>query len=155
MEGAISAAERRPAVIVDVDDALCDVSEIRHLYAEPDDFRAFTAASRHCPPRPEVLEWCHRHVHGAGYELLVVTGRSDEFRDITVEWLDEHLCLPYAGLWMRPAGDYGSNVGVKRAIHVELARSFDIRAAIDDDPLIVEMWAGLGIDSTLIPEVWT
>ena len=49
----------QPAVIVDVDDTLCDVSEIRHLYAVPDEFRAFTVASRDCPPRREVLDWCH------------------------------------------------------------------------------------------------
>ena len=85
--------------------------------------------------------------------MLVVTGRSDEFRDITVEWLDEHLLVPYAGLWMRPRSHYGSNVHVKREIHIELARSFDIRAAIDDDPQIVEMWTELGIAATLIPEV--
>jgi hypothetical protein len=42
---------------------------------------------------------------------------------------------------------------VKREIHVELARSFDIRAAIDDDPAIAEMWTELGIASTLLPAV--
>ncbi|CAN1559255.1 hypothetical protein MCEMIE22_02581 [Mycobacteriaceae bacterium] len=143
--------ERRPAVIVDVDDTLCDVSDIRHLYAEPDDFRSFTVASRHCPPRQEVLDWCHTHFHEGGYALLVVTGRSDEFRDITADWLDEHLEVPYTGLWMRPKGHYGSNGSVKREIHAELATSFDIRAAIDDDPLIVEMWTSIGIMSTLVP----
>jgi len=142
----------QPAVIVDVDDTLCDVSEIRHLYAVPDDFRAFTAASRACPPRREVLDWCHQF-HADGHAVLVVTGRSDEFRDITVEWLDEHLLVPYAGLWMRPRSHFGSNVHVKREIHIELARSFDIRAAIDDDPQIVEMWSALGIAATLVPEV--
>ena len=54
---------------------------------------------------------------------------------------------------MRPRSHYGSNVHVKRGIHIELARSFDIRAAIDDDPLIVQMWAELGIAATLVPEV--
>jgi hypothetical protein len=142
----------QPAVIVDVDDTLCDVSDIRHLYAVPDDFRSFTVASRDCLPRREVVDWCHQF-HADGHAVLVVTGRSDEFRDITVEWLDEHLLVPYAGLWMRPRGHYGSNARVKRQIHIELARSFDIRAAIDDDPLIVEMWTELGIPSTLLPAV--
>ena len=142
----------RPAVIVDVDDTLCDISEIRHLYAAPDDFRAFTVASRDCLPRPEVLDWCQQH-HEDGCALLVVTGRSDEFRDITTDWLGEHLLVPYAGLWMRPKGDYSSNESVKRKIHTHLARSFNILAAIDDDPLIVEMWAELGIVCTLVPEV--
>jgi hypothetical protein len=42
---------------------------------------------------------------------------------------------------------------LKREIHIERARSFDIRAAIDDDPQPVEMWSALGIAATLIPEV--
>jgi len=144
-------SDRQPAAIVDVDDTLCDVSTIRHLYAVPDDFRAFTRASRKCPPRKEVLDWCHRQVHVGGHALLVVTGRSDEFRDITTRWLNEHLSVPFAGLWMRPLGHYGSNATVKREIHTELSRSFDIREAIDDDPPIVEMWVALGIISTLAP----
>ena len=45
----------QPAVIVDVDDTLCDISEIRHRYAVPDEFRAFTAASRDSLPRRDVL----------------------------------------------------------------------------------------------------
>ena len=52
-----------------------------------------------------------------------------------------------------PTRHYGSNARVKREIHAELASSFDIRAAIDDDPLIAEMWVGLGISTTLVPEV--
>lgn len=143
---------RKPAVIIDMDDTLCDVSEIRHLYAVQDDFRAFTVASRGCPPRSDVLEWCHRF-HTDGHALLIVTGRSDEFRAITVEWLAAHLPVPYAGLWMRPRGHNGSNTTVKREIHVDLVRAFDIRAAIDDDPLIVQLWAELGISATLVPEV--
>lgn len=137
-----------PAVIVDVDDTLCDISEIRHLYAVPDDFHTFTAASRHCPPRPDVLDWCQAQFHEAGCALLVVTGRSEQFRDITADWLDEHLAVPYAGLWMRPHGNYESNAAVKRDIHAELSQSFDIRAAIDDDPTIVELWSALGIVTT-------
>lgn len=142
----------QPAVIIDVDDTLCDVSEIRHLYAEPDDFQTFTLASRDCPPRQDVLDWCHQHFNDGDHALLIVTGRSEEFRGITTEWLDQHLLVPYAGLWMRPAGHYGSNATVKREIHSTLTQSFDIRAAIDDDPLIVEMWTALGIDCTLVPD---
>jgi len=51
----------QPAVIVDVDDTLCDISEIRHRYAVPDEFRAFTAASGDSLPRLDVLAWCQRH----------------------------------------------------------------------------------------------
>lgn len=143
---------RQPAVIIDVDDTLCDISEIRHLYAVPDNFHSFTLTSRDCLPRQDALDWCQRF-HNKGCALLVVTGRSDEFRGITEDWLAEYLPIPYLGLFMRRKGDNRSNVSVKRAIHTALTQSFDIWAAIDDDPQIVQMWAELGIVSTLIPEV--
>ncbi len=59
----------------------------------------------------------------------------------------------HAGRWMRPRDYYGTNVRVKREIHAEFSRPFDVREAIDNDPLIVEMRASLGIISMLVPEI--
>jgi beta-phosphoglucomutase-like phosphatase (HAD superfamily) len=41
--------ERKPAVIVDMDGTLCDVSTVVHLQAEPDRFTAFHEACGQCP----------------------------------------------------------------------------------------------------------
>jgi hypothetical protein len=40
---------------------------------------------------------------------------------------------------MRGDDDYRSNVTIKREVHRTLAQAYDIRAAIDDDPEIVEL----------------
>ena len=96
-------------------------------------------------PGKEVLDCCHPHAHLGGNAPLVVTGRSDEFRD-TTGWLHEQ---PPRG----PVDAPDTTVGVKREIHAEFSRPFDVREAIDSDPLIVKMRAALGIISMLVPEI--
>lgn len=140
---------RRTAVIVDMDGTLCDVSEVVHLQAEPDGFVAFHQACAQCPPYLAVVEWCVDH-HRRGHQILIVTGRDDYSRDLTVGWLAEHLPVPHAGVYMRRDGDFRSNIDVKREIHTELAMTFDIHAAIEDDPEIAGLWLEMGIPVALV-----
>jgi hypothetical protein len=142
---------RRPAVLVDMDGTLCDVSAVIHLQAEPDDFGAFHQACAQCPPNPAVVDWCVDH-HSRGHEILIVTGRDAWTRGLTERWLSQHLSVPVGGLYMRSDGDLRSNVDVKREIHGRLAVTYDIRAAIDDDPQIVSLWQEFGIPVTMVPD---
>jgi hypothetical protein len=139
----------RPAVVVDMDGTLCDVSAVVHLQARDDGFAAFHHACAGCPPHPAVLDWCVDHYH-RGHEILIVSGRDAWARALTVEWLARHLPVPVAGVFLRAQGDYRSNVQVKRDIHRRLARTFAIRAAIDDDPEIVGLWLELGIPAAMV-----
>lgn len=136
--------ERQPAVIVDMDGTLCDISTVIHLQAEPDGFTAFHEGCAQCPPNPAVVDWCLDH-YSRGHAILVVTGRDDWTRELTTQWLSQHLPVPTAGLHMRPAGDFRSNADLKREIHTRLVVAYDIRAAIDDDPEIVELWQEIGV----------
>ena len=150
MLGAIGGAvDRQRAVIVDMDGTLCDVSAVVHLQAEPDGFTAFHHACADCPPHRSVVEWCVEH-HGRGHAILVVTGRDEWSRELTEQWLSEHLPIPIAGLHMRGDGDFRSNIVIKREIHSQLAQIFDIRAAIDDDPEIVGLWQEVGIPVAMV-----
>ena len=150
MLGAIGGAvDRQRAVIVDMDGTLCDVTAVVHLQAEPDGFTAFHHACAECPPHRAVVEWCVEH-HGRGHAILVLTGRDDWSRELTEQWLSEHLPIPIAGLHMRGDGDFRSNIVIKREIHSQLAQIFDIRAAIDDDPEIVGLWQEVGIPVAMV-----
>ena len=141
--------DRQPAVIVDMDGTLCDVSAVIHLQAEPDGFTAFHEGCAQCPPNPAVVDWCLDH-HRRGRAILIVTGRDAWTRGLTTQWLSEHLPVPAAGVYMRGDGDFRSNVDIKREIHSLLAATYDITAAIDDDPEIVELWQELGIPVAMV-----
>lgn len=140
---------RQPAVLVDMDGTLCDVSTVIHLQAEPDGFTAFHEGCARCPPHQAVVDWCVDH-HSRGLEILVVTGRDAWARGLTDQWLLEHLPVPIGGLYMRCDGDFRSNLDVKREIHDRLAVTYDIRAAIGDDPQIVVLWQEIGIPVTMV-----
>jgi hypothetical protein len=51
---------------------------------------------------------------------------------------------------MRGDGDFRSNADIKREIHSLLTATYDITAAIDDDPEIVELWQELGIPVAMV-----
>lgn len=140
---------RRPAVIVDMDGTLCDVSTVVHLQAEHDGFSAFHHGCVECPPHGDVVDWCIDH-HSRGHAILIVTGRDAWARELTTRWLTEHLPVPIDGLYMRPDGDLRSNVDVKREIHDLLVLTYDVRAAIDDDPEIVGLWQQAGIPAAIV-----
>lgn len=141
--------KRQPAVIVDMDGTLCDVSTVLHLQAESDGFNAFHQGCARCPPHRAVIDWCVDH-HGRGYEILIVTGRDAWTRQLTEQWLSEHLPVPVAGLHMRSDGDFRSNTDVKREIHSRLALTYEIRAAVDDDPEIIALWQEVGIPAAMV-----
>lgn len=140
---------RQTAVIVDMDGTLCDVSTALHLQAVPDGFAAFHEACRRCPPHRAVVDWCIDH-HSRGHQLLVVTGRDEWSRAWTTEWLSEHLPVPAGGIYMRRDEDFRSNLEIKREIHGDLALTYDIHAAIDDDPEIIGLWQEVGIPVAMV-----
>lgn len=140
-----------PAVIVDVDGTLCDVTSVRHhVLTRPKNFHAFHEGAADCPPHPHVIDWVGRY-HDAGHEILVVTGRMEQWWRSTVDWLAHHLPVTHHGPYMREDGDYRPDTVVKREIYDQLAKHYDIRAAIDDNPAIIQLWTDLGLQVETVP----
>lgn len=133
------------AVIADLDGTLVDVSSIRHLVeGEERDFYAFHAASKDCPPRPEVVD-AVRAAHAAGRAVLVVTSREFIWRDLTLDWLAQH-DVPYDQLVMRIVGDYRPDHVVKAEMLDTLeADGFAVLEAWEDSDDIVELFRSRGV----------
>jgi hypothetical protein len=142
---------RPKAVIVDVDGTLADVRGIRHHVAQkPKDFDAFHAASAGVPPNQQAIDFAQRH-HDAGHVILVVTARRQQWLGVTQAWLDRHLPVPFDGPFHRADDDYRPDVQVKRDIFRYLARHYDIRGAIDDNPGVIALWDELGVPVEVVP----
>lgn len=133
------------AVIADLDGTLVDVSSIKHLVEGEDrHFHAFHAASKDCPPRPEVVD-AVRAAHAAGRAVLVVTSREFIWRDLTLDWLQQH-DVPYDQLVMRIVGDYRPDHVVKAEMLDTLeADGFAVLEAWEDSDDIVELWRSRGV----------
>ena len=134
------------AVIADLDGTLVDVSSIlHHVTGKERDFAAFHAASRDCPPRPEVVD-AVRDAHEQGRAVLVVTSREFVWRDLTLDWLQEH-DVPYDQLVMRIVGDYRPDHVVKAEMLDQLEKDgYRVLEAWEDASDIADLWRSRDID---------
>jgi hypothetical protein len=143
----------RPAVIVDVDGTLCNVTDIRHHVTQhPKNFDAFHREAAECPPNMPVIHLCDAW-HLRGVTVVVVTARKYQWLNSTTAWLDRWMPCPYEGPFMRGDLDNRPDTEVKAQIHKILTddHGFDVIACIDDNPAIVALWESMGIPTTVVP----
>lgn len=144
------------AVIFDIDGTLanCD-HRLHHLDAEVKDWESFFAAQ--CDDAPiEAIVWlnmmmdyCATDMHWEdgpnAFQILIVTARPEQYRDVTQVWLSQH-SIACKTLYMRKDGDYRPDNVVKAEILEQiLADGYDPQLVIDDRPQVVEMWRSFGI----------
>jgi len=137
------------AVIFDVDGTLCDVSGIRHLLDGPGRFDKFHRMSINCPPHQWVVD-AAKAEDAAGRAVLIVTGRSTRYRDITAVWLALH-GVPSESMFMRAHDDFRPDDVVKAEILAKIRTRWTPVAAWDDRPSIVRLWEREGIPVTVVP----
>lgn len=113
------------------------------------DWKAFFAACVDDTPLQttiDVVTGLHQYLlylQGRG-EVWIISGRSDEVRTETIEWLSQHE-IPYNQLIMRPAGTYTPDDKLKRDWlhhHIPKERVFCV---FDDRDKVVEMWRSEGL----------
>ena len=94
-------------------------------------------------PNPPVAELLRRYC--ADYTILLVSGRSEECREQTIDWLHQHN-VPWSALYMRQAGDFRKDAVVKRELwdaHIE--PRYAVAFCLDDRDQSVEFWRSLGL----------
>lgn len=85
-----------------------------------------------------------------GYKIIISTGRSEHYRAITEVWLNKYRIFPIE-IYMRPNGDCGSSVDIKKAHYAKLNISrHNIVWVYDDNPNVINMYKLLGIPTQLI-----
>jgi len=147
------ALPKYPAAIFDCDGTLVDTSSIvHHVTRRPKNYDAFHYASLFCPGIDWVLEEVDYH-RSAGNMILVVTAREERWRELTQNWLDDH-GVPVHEMFMRPTGDFRSDVIIKSEILDRIKTRYEIHHAYDDNPSIIGLWKARGVPHTVVPG-WT
>jgi predicted kinase len=96
-------------------------------------------------PNPAVIA-AVRAMHKAGYAIVFCSGRDAVCRAETEAWLDLYVGVPYAALFMRPAGDSRKDAIVKREIFdTEIRDRWRVAGVFDDRQQVVRMWRALGL----------
>lgn len=135
----------REAVIFDLDGTLYDVSSISHFIdGDERDFDSFHAASIDCPPHTHVVD-AARAARAAGQAVVIITGRSAVWRDLTLTWLSRH-DVPYDLMLMRYTDDFKADYLVKDAfLDLVLADGYTVVEAWEDSAKVAERWRAKGI----------
>jgi FMN phosphatase YigB (HAD superfamily) len=139
------------AVIFDLDGTLCDATHRRkYVQHAPKNWYAFNAACVNDTPNKHVKILHDMIVASREFVILYSSGRSAEFYDETVQWLEENLSHDHQisihnRLFMRSEGDRRPDNIVKKEMLDKFVKHFDIEFAVDDRDIVVSMWRENGI----------
>lgn len=125
-----------------MDGTLADVSHrLHHLKGKKKDWKSFFRGMDQDPPSPVVLEWVKNLA--PEYEVIIVTGRPEQYRSNTEAWLRRH-DVRYIDLLMRRDGDHRPDHVVKKELLDRLPKE-QVAFVIDDRPTVCDMWRGCGL----------
>lgn len=112
--------------------------------------------NRVCEDKPNepVLEVIRAMIRW-GHDFGFVSGRMEQCRADTKDWLHDNLGIPYASfaLWMRRDGDMRPDEIIKREIYeTEIAPYYEVMGVFDDRAKVVAMWRSLGLTCLAVAE---
>lgn len=138
----------KKTILVDLDGTLtnCD-HRVHFLYPKvggKKDWKSFYEAMGD----DEIHLWCHElmiAMQKQGYGIVFVTGRDENYRDLTTAWLEKHN-VSYDELHMRKFGDHRDDYLVKEEIYnSEIKPRMNVLFVVDDRKSVVEKWRQLGL----------
>lgn len=88
-------------------------------------------------------------LHDSGAEIWLFSGRSDEVRDQTLTWLEDHVpfYIDPRSVMMRRSDDHTADDALKRRWYNEMLDDDKRRlvATFDDRDRVVAMWRSVGV----------
>jgi len=129
--------------LCDLDGTLCNVSHRRQYVAtKPRNWEAWNAGLVNDKPNLAVLGIITSLTYY--YPLIFVSGRSDDYRKQTEEWLEKY-DISYNTLYMRKYKDHRDDVIVKGELVDEIEKEYNILGVFDDRKKVIDMWINRGI----------
>lgn len=126
---------REKVIVVDIDGTVADSVGIR----SPHDYSRVSEDKAH----HNVIDIVR--AMSATYKIIFVSGRKDDCRNVTVQWLNRHVGVPYT-LFMREAADDRADFIIKNEIYDrDVIPFYDIIAVLDDRDQVVTHLRARGI----------
>lgn len=133
-------------ILFDVDGTLANISHRRSsLDGSKPDWKLFNSLMGEDKPNGPIVELYKTLWETQHYQLILVSGRSENQRSVTEQWLVWNE-IPFDQLLMRSEGDFRPDVEIKREFLEEIRQSKnEILLAVDDRQSVVAMWRENGI----------
>ena len=132
------------AIICDLDGTLCNIDHrLSFVRNGNKDWKSFFKNI----PYDKVNEWCRDIIYRfeTDYKIIFCSGRGDNERRMTKEWLAEH-DIEYDNLFMRNRQDYRSDTIIKEILlEFEILTRYTPYFIIDDRATVCKMWRNHGL----------
>lgn len=133
-------------IIVDIDGTVADCSHRRHhVEGDKKDWKAFFQNMEKDTPRTEVYDNAVNDAKAHDAEIVFVTARPEDHREVTEQWLRENK-MEGVGLLMRRKDDTRPDTEVKFDIYNRYLKQYNIIKVYDDRPAVIQMWREEGLE---------
>jgi len=137
--------ELRKCFVFDLDGTICDVRHRRQYVAtKPRNWDAWNAGLVNDTPNVAVQKVFQALRNDQEVELIIVSGRSDDYKEQTIKWLTDNEIF-YDEIYMRKYKDHRDDAVVKGEIADEIEKTHQILGVFDDRQRVVNMWIERGI----------
>lgn len=140
---------KEEAIIVDIDGTLAHIADGRSPY---DASRAMNDSA------DDAVVSITAMAYQNGYKVIILTGRNEEHRDVTVEWLKEH-GIEYDEIYTRLDSDVDENgkqledsIVKERLFRTHVEPRFNVKFVLDDRNRVVDMWRRIGLKCLQVQE---
>jgi len=133
-------------ILFDIDGTLANIAH-RRIYLDEDEpnWKKFNSMMGEDIPNTPVVNLYLSLWNSNEYEIELVTGRSEEFREITQQWLVWNE-IPFSKIHMRPKMDNRADHKIKKEVLDKLLKQGkQIEFVVDDRQQVVDMWRANGI----------
>jgi hypothetical protein len=141
----MSNVELKKCFVFDLDGTICDVRHRRQYVAtKPRNWDAWNAGLVNDTPNVAVQKVFQALRNDQDIELIIVSGRSDDYKEQTIKWLTDNEIF-YDEIYMRKYKDHRDDAVVKGEIADEIEKTHQILGVFDDRQRVVNMWIERGI----------
>ena len=138
--------KKRNCFVFDLDGTLCDVRHRRQYVAtKPRNWDAWNKGLVNDTPHLAVQKVFQALRHEQDVDLIIVSGRSDDYKEQTIKWLIDHEIF-CDDIYMRKYKDYRDDSVVKGEIADEILKTHNILGVFDDRQRVIKnTWLSRGI----------
>ena len=134
---------RRPAILIDLDGTLANISHRREKFLKNNDWGDFNSKIN----ADSLNYWCREIIDKfkSSYKIIIVTGRKRHLEKETLGWLKNNGVF-YDDIYFRETKDYRKDYIIKKEIYErDILKKYNVLFVVDDRESVVKMWRGRGL----------